>query len=341
MRRVHVLGFAVTVFGICAGTACTDPEFRTVAMPAITPVAVQPAPPVLGIAHDEDGSVSIFDTSKQQVVATIKIAEKVGVIAISADGRQLFASIPDGIAVVDVDARRVVRTIARPGVRSALVAAKDVLYVVEEATNEHNRVAAMDIRDGSIKAERLIRTLTGRADISGDGHRLYIAHHFYTGIITSLRTSDLGFTGETRHEDGARGIRLSPDNRRIFVPNGMRSPGRLDVIDSTSLKPHATIELTSEPLDVAIAPDGARAYLPLLAEEQVAVVDLEAMKVERTIAVAAYARQIALSPSGDRAFVLHDRDGVLTAIDLKTSAVSTIRLDRNGDTFAIPPRLPR
>ena len=329
---------AIAGLGIFAAAACTEPGFEEVPVPRIVPATLPPAPPVLGISHQESGAVSILDTSTRRIVATIAVAEKVGAITLSADGSRLFASVPAGIAVVDVKTRQVVRTIAREGTRSSLLSAGDLLYVTEEATSENDRVAVIDLRNDSVKAERLIRTLSRRAELSGDGLRLFIAHSFYTGIVTSLRTADLARTGETRHEDGASRIRLSPDDRTLYVPNGMNDTGRLGVVDVMSRTLVEDIPLTSAPSDIVVAPDGSRAYISLSRENLVTVVDLTGRRVERSIAVADVPGQIALSPDGGYAFVLHDRGEILTVIDLKTDAVSTEQLDRGGDGFAVPSR---
>ncbi len=333
LRRLAIAGL-----GIFAAAACTEPGFEEVPVPRIVPATLPPAPPVLGISHQESGAVSILDTSTRRIVATIAVAEKVGAITLSADGSRLFASVPAGIAVVDVKTRQVVRTIAREGTRSSLLSAGDLLYVTEEATSENDRVAVIDLRNDSVKAERLIRTLSRRAELSGDGLRLFIAHSFYTGIVTSLRTADLARTGETRHEDGASRIRLSPDDRTLYVPNGMNDTGRLGVVDVMSRTLVEDIPLTSAPSDIVVAPDGSRAYISLSRENLVTVVDLTGRRVERSIAVADVPGQIALSPDGGYAFVLHDRGEILTVIDLKTDAVSTEQLDRGGDGFAVPSR---
>lgn len=337
-RAIGILRLATAALGIYAVTACTEPGFEEVPAPPIVPVTLQPAPPVVGIAHEEDGSVSIFDTVQRQIVATVKVADRVGFIALAADGARLFASVHNGIAVVDVGARKVVRTIARPGTVKSLLAAGDLLYVIEEATSENDRVAVIDLRTDAVKAERLIRTLASRVELSADGLRLFISHSFYTGIVTLLRTSDLARIGETRHEDGASRIRLSPDDRTLYVPNGMYASGRLGVVDVMTRKLLVDIPLSASPADIAIAPDGKRAYI---LQGDVAVVDLVGLKVERTIAVQDNANDIALGPDGGSAFVLHRYSDVLTTIDLKTDAVSTRQLEKRGDSFAIPPRRPR
>ena len=156
--------------------------------------------------------------------------------------------------------------------------------------------------------------------------------------MTSLRTSDLARTVETRHEDGTSRIRLSPDDRTLYVPNGMNDTGRLGVVDVMSRTLVEDIPLTSAPSDIAVAPDGSRAYIPLSRENLVTVVDLTGRRVERSIAVADAPGQIALNPVGGYDFVRLGRGEILTVIYQKTDPGSTGRLDKGGDGLAVPSR---
>jgi YVTN family beta-propeller protein len=133
-------------------------------------------------------------------------------------------------------------------------------------------------------------------------------------------------------------VRLSPDERRLYVPNGNTSSGRITVIDTATGRASAEIDLDGEPAGFAISPDGLRGYTVIFHEATLAVVDLSAAKLDRTVSILDYPSAIALSPDGGHAFVLVNGSSEVAIIDTQSFAMTTIKLERKASGLIGPPR---
>lgn len=90
----------------------------------------------------------------------------------------------------------------------------------------------------------------------------------------------------------------------------------------------ATIPVGSAPIDVALSPDGARAYTANFRSASVSVIDVATRAVIATIPVGVYPSAVGVSPDGRKLYVVRDYSGVLAILDAATHA--TLR------TLAIP-----
>lgn len=322
---------------LCAGASLSCNGILPPTGPAWTPQAEAPAPPMLVLVDYDSGSVSIFDTSTKDVVATIAVADRVGATAVSGDGRTVYAAVPGGIAVIDVASRTVAPTLTFGGDPSGLTVAGGVLYVTESGV-QTGTVSVFDLATGRVTSAGKIRSLVGQAEITVDGQRLFIPHPYYTGFVTVLDTATLRERQSLEFEDRMSGMRLSPDERWLLVPNGLTSDGRVAIIDTVTLRSVGNIALAGEPSDLVIAPDGKRAWVTQFRDHSVAVSDLVGRTVEQTIAVSDYPSSLAVSPDGATLFVVHNGSNRLSVIDVATGAVDHRQLATSPVAIARPSR---
>jgi len=78
---------------------------------------------------------------------------------------------------------------------------------------------------------------------------------------------------------------------------------RVSVIDSSTNTLIATVGVGSEPVGVAVKPDGNRAYVANRADNNVSVIDTSSYTVVATVAVGIGPQGVAMSPDGTRAYV--------------------------------------
>ena len=283
----------------------------------------------------------MLDTARQEVVATIKVADKLGPIALSADGQRAFVSVAGAIAIVDIPRRAVDRTIRFPGELSGLVPFGDLLYVIENDLrdgHDDGKVTAITVADGAVKATRAIWHKAGAGILSVDGRRLFIPHHFYTGMVTALDTDGLKILAVMKFEDGAKRILLSPDERRLYVPNGLSSSGRITVIDTATGRVSTNIDMGGDPSDLALSPDGRRGYAILFQEHAVGVISTETGGLEKTVAVPNYPFRLALNADGTTAYILSSSSNDITVLDTRTFSSTTLRLERKAHDVIGPSR---
>ena len=104
------------------------------------------------------------------------------------------------------------------------------------------------------------------------------------------------------------------------------SPPAVSVLSLSTRKVIASIPLAfdSQPNNVAVLPDGSRAYVTsheYNPSARVFVIDLTTRKVLTTLFVAGYPAGIASTPDGSQVWVTSRGDGVLSVIDTMTNSV--------------------
>lgn len=327
---------SVLLFGGCVGillsAACARVTPDSGAAPEIAPSTT-----TMIVRHEDERTLSVLDTAQRTVVGTIELAGAIGPVVLSADARRAYVSVPDAIAVVDVETLRTSGTIKMPGDHSGLVQAGDVLYVIDNPDN-HGRISALDLRTGTVTATREIDDLAHHPAITPDGRQLFVPHSFYSGRVTALELPRLRVRTVMTFEDGASRLGLEPGPGHLYVPNGNTFDGRLTVVSSSTHRSVIDIDLPGEPTDVAVHPDGTRAYVPLFREHAIGVIDLVNHTLERTIPVRDYPFRLALSADGSSLFVTHNGWDALSVIDTRTSTVDTMAIASPVDYIAGPPR---
>jgi DNA-binding beta-propeller fold protein YncE len=329
--RFRVL--VVTGLVAALAAACSGPE------PALPP-PLRPAPPLLVATHGDAGILSVIDTASRSVVGTIRTGTTLGAAILSGSGERLFVVVPDGIMLVNVRERRLERTIRVPGEHTGIALADNRLFVVQTANNK-GRVLAIDLATERVVAEREIDDLAKRPDVTTDGSRLYVPHSFYSGRVTILDTRRLSVLGILTFEDGPTRVRLSPDERTLFVPSGSGSGGQVTLVDTVRRQTVANIPVDGDATDVAITRDGQRAVVPLFGGGAIAILDIPTRAVTRTIPVEGYPIHVALGPDDKTAYVLRNGTNQVWVVDLEGAGTTVLDLEAEADDIIAPGRLGR
>ena len=108
--------------------------------------------------------------------------------------------------------------------------------------------------------------------------------------------------------------------REAFVTN--QGGDSLSVVDLTTLKSVAEIEIGGKPAGIALAPDRRTAYVTAPEGKEVVVVDAEARSVTARIAVGQGPVGIAVHPDGSRIYVADWYEHKLYAVDPVAGTVS-------------------
>jgi len=117
---------------------------------------------------------------------------------------------------------------------------------------------------------------------------------------------------------GPIAVEASKDGKRLFVANKVgRSLMSIDLQKGTVLK---SLELPSEPTDMALSPEGKALYVTCAAAEStIAVIDTEAFKIVRSIPAGHTACGPSVSPDGSKLYVCNRFNDEVVVIDIKTS----------------------
>jgi YVTN family beta-propeller protein len=241
------------------------------------------AQPKAYVASGSAGVVTAIDTATNTPVATIPVGVSPTRVAVSADGTHAYVT----------------------------NSASSSVSVIDTATDAV--VATIDL-GGNPSA----------LAVTPDGASLYVL--LTSGVVEVVDTLTQATSATvTIGATGGGGIALTPDGTRAYVAAGLVSV--VDTVTNTVVRTFpaevtAAPDVTTTAIGVAVAPDGARAYVTTTTfffgnsgfsgGGSIAVVDTATDTVTQAIWLGAVPGPIALTPDGSRAYVAIDNIWVNT-----------------------------
>jgi DNA-binding beta-propeller fold protein YncE len=112
-------------------------------------------------------------------------------------------------------------------------------------------------------------------DITPDGKEIWAAHSRDGGVsIVNLFTKTVTHTFSVQTKRSNR-LRFTPDGRLVLISD--LDAGNLLILEHATRKELKRMPLGKEPAGILIAPDGARAYVAVTGDNNVAVIDLKSL----------------------------------------------------------------
>jgi YVTN family beta-propeller protein len=325
---------------------------------AITLAAQTPAVTVLAATQGKtptEDALLIFDPAAKKVTARIPLGAKPHNVAASPDGRYAYitnlttgaqfvnypgvpkkAEFPDplpndSIAVVDLDAKKVLRLVnVGPGAEphGITFAAGKVFFTCEgwklvaRYDPETNRIDWM----GGIGQNRVHELV-----VTKDGRRIFTSN-MASDTVAAVAPWDPSADAQTfanGKQDptwsttlipvgkAPEGIAMSPDEKEVWVLN--RAGGSVSIIDVQEKKVKETVDLKSpEPLRMAFSPDGKWAIIADASTGDVLLLDRVTRKeIKRIPNVGKRIHGVVVSPNSDFAYLEIQWDADLGIVDLK------------------------
>ncbi|MGH7771978.1 MAG: YncE family protein, partial [Candidatus Binatia bacterium] len=226
--------------------------------------------------------VSVIDTATNTVIARINLGERRQGwgVAISPDGTRAYVA-------VQVD-----------------FTDTDQVSVIDTATN-------------TVVATVTVGSNPNGVSMTPDGTRVYVTNTSSSNVSV-IDTTTNTVVATVAVGDFPRGVAITPDGRRAYVA-GLRvcvpgdCDGQVSVIDTQTNSVVATVNFgfLVSPTEVAITPDGTRAYVATCASEgcleprgHITVIDTASNAIVATIPLGNYWPEgIAFTPDGKRAYV--------------------------------------
>lgn len=278
------------------------------------------------IANAAEGTVSILDLAREVVVGSVKVGEKLAHgTAASPDGRLGYAALEGAneVAVIDADSRSVVARIPVPYSPGMAQHGLDIspdgkyLWVGARQVGESRDVVLAEmavINTVTRRVEDVIQTGLGTPShyaITPDGKELWVAS----------TTVDLLWVVDTQQRQVTAAVPLVP-------PKAERPQERLQQLASSRI-----IALN----EVAISPDGKRAYAVGPVHDLVFVVDIPSRTVVATVKANRSAHGIVVSRDGKEVWTA-DWGGTLSVIDAETLRIKqSITLGGRPNHIAFSP----
>jgi YVTN family beta-propeller protein len=311
--------------------------------------------PLVYVSNEDGGDVAVVEPITSNVVARIPVGKRPRGIKVSADGKLLYVALSgsprprprgdttqlppadrsaDGIAVVDLAQRKLIRTLAGGQAPVSFDFSIDgkTLYIANEETAE---VSVLDLGSGVLRAKVPVGNDPEGVTVRPDGKLVY---------VTSRGSADLNvidtatFAVVTKIPTGTRShaIVFTKDGLEAFATSEFDSVTVLDVQKST---PSGTIlfdpgDRTSpdaHPMGAVLSPDGNELYVSCGGGGSVAVVHVPTLKQTHLFErVGDRPRGIGVSRDGRRLYTANGPSDDLSIVDATTGRVEArVRVGRS------------
>lgn len=289
------------------------------------------------VTNETSGALSVIDSDGRSVIATYPVGPRPRGLKLGLDGRTLYIPLSaapptppgmrkparteaqraaDGIAVFDVEDRKVLRTIRGvPDPEQLAIGSDGKIYVASE------EAAALFVLDGQ-SGRVLARVPVGKEPegvaLSRDGRWVYVSSE-EQNKVTVVDTATLKPVKDIPVGVRPRTIAFSVDGSKAFVAGeGDRS---VSVIDTATQTVATTVTLPGEdylPMDVVVSPDDRWIYVSTGRGGEVVKLDANQLRGFSSVPTGGRPWGMALSPGGERLYVATGAADNVAIIDTAT-----------------------
>jgi YVTN family beta-propeller protein len=301
------------------------------------PAASRRAPLVL-VAQKQAGTVMIIDPAARRTLATLPTGTGPHEIAVAPGAKTAVVanygnqgSPGSSLTVVDIDARKVARTIDLGAHRRphglAFLPDGQLLVTVEQS----QAVLVVDVAGGKVvKVIKTDQPGTHMVVASADGKRAYTTN-IPAGSVSLLDVVAGKVVKTEKVAPHVEGIALSPDGRQVWV--GSNEADSVTVLDGATLAKVGAIQAAGLPIRVTASPDGKRVLVTNANGGKLQIVDAATRTVSATVAFPSDPKSLpegapgvvpigtVITPDGKTAYVSLLVTGKVAVIDLDTAKI--------------------
>lgn len=259
------------------------------------------------------------------VLKSLRVGAAPTLLAVSPDGRRVYAASSGSLALIDAADATVLKTFKDAPNSTGIAVAPDGAhaYVTHLFSIDLTVIdtAADALAPPVVMFLQRLRGGFGRLAVAPDNRTIYVANKANEafGII------DLG---------GGPGsllkptvwpvdVAISPDGRTVYGAGCKQicTPGFIQLFDTATKRFTGEIQVDGNPYRIVLSPDGAHAYVANLSGPSVSYVDLAARVVTATVAVPPQPTGMGISPDGATLYVASQTAGTLSVLDVAAAAV--------------------
>jgi PQQ-dependent catabolism-associated beta-propeller protein len=190
------------------------------------------------VSNEDGESISVLDTQKADVIATIPVGKRPRGLKLNHDGSLLYVAV-SGLpkcppSVPDEECAKLKRDVQADGIA-----------IIDTATLKLTRV----LKSGSDPEQ---------FDMSRDGKRLFISNED-SAQASVLDTATGAIVGVIPIGHEPEGVRVAPNGKWVLVTS--ETDSSVSIIDTTSLKVLKAVSVGIRPRDLAFTPDSKTAYV--------------------------------------------------------------------------------
>jgi YVTN family beta-propeller protein len=240
-------------------------------------------------------TVDAVDATTFAIIARVPLSGRPNNIAISKDGRRVYAGIaqaPGAVDVIDTVSLTRAKTIAVKGSIHNVYVTPDGRHVVSGSI-PNRMITVIDQASEEIAWELQlsagIRPMEFEKAADGSTSRIFVQLSDYHGVavvdfkerkeVTRFAMADI--PGERKHTEGlqgapAHGLGVTPDGKKLFATS--KWYGQLYAYELPSLKPIGSVHVGQHPEWITFSPDGKFVYSAVAGDNAVSVVNTATLK---------------------------------------------------------------
>ena len=304
------------------------------------------------VSNEDAGSVDVIETQTRRVAGHIAVGKRPRGIRSSSDGKTLYVALSgspkggpnidesqlpppdrnaDGIGVIDVSARRLLRVLPSGPDPEAFDLVQNRLFVANE---DAGRASIINAQSGRVEASLTVGVEPEGVTARPDGRVVYVTSEA-DGSVHVIDTRTQTVVARVAVGQRPRAVAFSFDGSKAYVTNELSSS--ISVIDARAHHLEQTLQLPagSRPMGIVLAPDGEHAYVTTGRAGSLVEVELRGPSVQRTLAnVGARPWGIGISKDGRHLYVANGPSHDVADVDVGAWRV-TERIVVGGSPWGI------
>lgn len=290
---------------------------------AVCPAAdARPLTPYAYVSDAGAESVSVIDTSSNEVIDTAAVGITPQTVASTPTGNQVYVAnvLEHTVSVLDTATDTTAATLSVP-FPSGIAFAPDgsLAYISAQITSEVGpAVKVIDTATHGAVAAVPVGTCPAGVAITPDGSRVYVVNAC-SESVSAIDTASNTVIATIPVGENPWGVAVSPDGSTVYVANG--GSESLSLIDTATDSVEATVPLPEPPDYLAVTPDGSTIYATATGSNEVMAIDTSSNTVAATIPVGEGPHELALTPDGSSVYVANQESDNVSVIDTATQAV--------------------
>ena len=223
-----------------------------------TGVAFSPTGDLAFVTNQSSGTVAVVDVAKGTSVADVRVPAAPFVPFVSPDGRKLFVTTNTSrVYVADSRTRALVDSITLTHAPNGFALDPDERRIYVSAFFGGS-VHEIDVATNAVLRAFMPGGVPQGMTVSPDGRELFVANEAGWLDVYALGTGER--TARIALGGGGFGVALSPDQEHLYV--SLPNAGRVQVVNTSSLRIAHTIEVGGVPRRIAFTRHGGVAVIP-------------------------------------------------------------------------------
>ena len=316
-------------------------------LPSQPPARASGQPRWIVVSNERSHDVTVLHGRTLRVEATIPVGGRARGIRVAPDGRTVLVALSgdvpqrahpvDGIAVVDLASRRVIRKYKAGSDPEQFAITPDGRRIFA-ANEDAGTASSIDPATGAVRATMVVGTEPEGVSASPDGKWIYVTGETSNTIsVIDVATERVvaTFLVDARPRDAA----FTRDGRFAFVTSEVGgSVARVDARRHRVLARARVGTGEEKPVGVAVSPDARRFYVATGGAHSLVAFDAATLRELGRVRVGERPWGVALSPDGRFAYTANGRSDDISVVDVQAMrVVKTVKVGTRPWGVAVVP----